>query len=289
MYCVVMVFPSALLQSSRHTPYEVMFGRKAVLPVDFNSQQSYDPDEAIRAYNEAPFPDSADVETYRSEMNAIVKTNIEKAQAKQKEQYNRKHTLSGSFSVGALVLKKDFTRKRRRGDALDYRWLGPYTITSSLGKGLYRLECVQTGAAIKQVNGFHLKPFREDDDVNSAEQKDGSDDEEERGFDDDGHEEKCGYDGDEEKRGCDDNNEKRAFDNNGDEEKRGCDDDDEKYGLMTMVMRRSLVVMMRKSMALMTMVMRRSVVVMMRKSVALMTMVMRRSLVVMMMRWSVAL
>ena len=66
------------------TPYEVMFGRKAVLPVDFNSQQSYDPDEAVRVFNEAPLPDSVAVEAYRSEMNAMVKANIAKAEAKQK-------------------------------------------------------------------------------------------------------------------------------------------------------------------------------------------------------------
>ena len=117
-----------------------MFGRKAVLPVDFNSQQSYDPDEALRVFNEAPLPDSVDVEACWNEINAIVKANIQKAQAKQKEQYDRKHTLASSFSIGALVLKKDFTQKRRRGGALDYRWLGPYTIATSLGKGLYCLE-----------------------------------------------------------------------------------------------------------------------------------------------------
>ena len=224
MYCVVIAFSSALLQSSRHTPYKVMFGRKAVLPVDFNSQQSYDPDEAMRVYNEAPFPDSADVEAYRSEMNAMVNANIEKARAKQKEQYDRRHTLSRSLSVGALVLKKDFTWKRRHGGALDYRWLGPYTMTSSLGKGLYLLECVQTGAVIKRVNGFHLKPFHEGDDVDSVEQK--GDDEEECGCD--GDEEEHGCDGDEEEHGCDGDEEECGSD--GDEEEHGCDGDEEERG-----------------------------------------------------------
>ena len=108
----------------------------------------------------------------------MVKANFEKAQAKQKEQYDRKHTLAGSLSIGALVLKKDFTRKRRRGGALDYRLLGPYTITTTLGKGLYRLEWVQTGAVVNRVNGFHLKPFHAGDDaepngkLDSAEQND---------------------------------------------------------------------------------------------------------------------
>ena len=124
------------------TPHEVMFGQKAVLPVDYNSQESYDPEEALKAFDEAPLPDPADIEAHRNEMNVMVKENIEKAQAKQKEQYDRKHTLAGSFAVGALVLKKDFTQKHRGGGALDYRWLGPYTITCSLGKGLYHLADV---------------------------------------------------------------------------------------------------------------------------------------------------
>ena len=64
----------------------------------------------------------------------MVKANFEKAQTKQKEQYDEKHTLAGSLSIGALVLKKDFTRKHRRGGALDYRGLGPYIITTSLYK-----------------------------------------------------------------------------------------------------------------------------------------------------------
>ena len=59
-------------------------------------------------------------------MNVMVKANIEKAQAKQKEQYDRKHTLAGSLSIAALVLKEDFTQKHRHGGALDYRWLNHY-------------------------------------------------------------------------------------------------------------------------------------------------------------------
>jgi len=44
------------------------------------------------------------------------------------------------FSVGSTVLKKDFTRRKRRSGKLDYRWLGPYTITAALRKGLFQLK-----------------------------------------------------------------------------------------------------------------------------------------------------
>ena len=88
-------------------------------------------------------------------MNLTVKENIEKAQAKQKEHYDRKHTLA-------------------------------YTITCSLGKGLYRLADVQTGAVIHRVNGFHLKLFCggdvEQNVTDDAKQKDDSDGEPEDRF-----------------------------------------------------------------------------------------------------------
>ena len=47
------------------------------------------------------------------------------------------------------VLKRDFTRKKRRGGKLDYRWQGPYIIVASLGKGLYRL---------KEMHGERVSP-----------------------------------------------------------------------------------------------------------------------------------
>ena len=68
----------------------------------------------------------------------VVQANILATQKRQKEQYDRKH--SNVFQVGSLVLKKDFTRKKRAGGKLDHKWLGPYRISRVLGRGLYRLE-----------------------------------------------------------------------------------------------------------------------------------------------------
>ena len=44
-----------------------------------------------------------------------VKANIVTAQKRQKERYDRKHSNPEVFAVGALVLKKDFTCKKRAG------------------------------------------------------------------------------------------------------------------------------------------------------------------------------
>ena len=52
----------------------------------------------------------------------------------------KKHAAGDLFTVGSLVLKKNFTRRKRKGGKMDYRWQGPYTITTILGKGLFRLK-----------------------------------------------------------------------------------------------------------------------------------------------------
>ena len=64
------------------------------------------------------------------------------------------------YRVGTKMLMKDFTRRKRKGGKLDHKWLGPYTITHVLGKGLYSLKDDNTDQVVKRVNGFHLKPYQ---------------------------------------------------------------------------------------------------------------------------------
>ena len=71
------------------------------------------------------------------------------AQEKQKEIYDRKHCTNPE--VYALVLKKDFTRKKRKGGKLDSKWTGPLRIAMALGKGLYSLESFDEPMAFVKV------------------------------------------------------------------------------------------------------------------------------------------
>ena len=88
------------------------------------------------------------------------KDNILKAQLQQKKIYDRKHNVPEVFKIGNVVLKKDFTRKKRKGGKLDAKWLGPYCIIGALGRGLYRLQSVLHDAnIIPRVNGCHLKLY----------------------------------------------------------------------------------------------------------------------------------
>ena len=130
-----------------------MFGRAARLPVDFNSS-TCDPEERLSKYEELEQNDDLMLRE-REEMEKKVKSNIENAQKKQKKRYDEIHGASSCFTTGSLVLKKDFTRKKRKGGKLDYRWVGPYTIISSLGKGLFQLkECNGNNVRMKHYNMY---------------------------------------------------------------------------------------------------------------------------------------
>ena len=53
-----------------------------------------------------------------------------------------------SLKVGALVLRKDFRWKKRKGGKMDDKWLGPPLVSSELGKGFYSLSDLD-GKSIK--------------------------------------------------------------------------------------------------------------------------------------------
>ena len=66
------------------------------------------------------------------------------------------------MKVGTLVLRKDMTRKKRKGGKLDAKWTGPFQITASLGRGLYQLSHHSNPEiVIPRVNGVHLKTYNQ--------------------------------------------------------------------------------------------------------------------------------
>ena len=140
-------------ESTLHTPFAVMFGRKAILPIDLDVER---PNAAklLEDIEETDTGQSLEVLTsHRMEVQQEVKKNITLAQKKQKKQYDKKHSNAACYSVGAKVLKKDFIRKRRKGGKMDSKWLGPYMIIKDIGKGFYKLPlCENPDKVIMRVN-----------------------------------------------------------------------------------------------------------------------------------------
>ena len=85
-------------ESTKFTPYELMFGRKAVLPIDIDMRTS-DPAQVLKEFHDCDelSPSAVDERsTKRCQILEVARANIASAQAKQKEQYDRKHCGSGN-------------------------------------------------------------------------------------------------------------------------------------------------------------------------------------------------
>jgi hypothetical protein len=62
------------------------------------------------------------------------------------------------FAAGSVVWLKNSKRDTKKGDKTKPRWLGPYTISRVLGKGVFQLCNQKTGAPLKTaVNQCRLR------------------------------------------------------------------------------------------------------------------------------------
>ena len=153
----VFAYNTSRHDSSKYTPFFLMFGRRATLPVDINFCE-HSPAEKYQEYCALDDPELSTVFDDKQQILEQAKTNILQAQAKQKAQFDRKHAKPQYFQKDQQVLKKDFTRKKTRGGKLKDRYLGPYTITKVLPHGVYRLTD-DTGV-ITRATGAHLKVYK---------------------------------------------------------------------------------------------------------------------------------
>ena len=54
------------------------------------------------------------------------------------------------YTRKTLVMVRNSARESKKGDKMKPRWLGPYSIEESLGKGVYRVSNNSTGLVLKK-------------------------------------------------------------------------------------------------------------------------------------------
>ena len=78
-------------------------------------------------------------------INKEVSKNIEKAQARQKKNYDHRHDVSCDIEVGDIVAIKKSKRIHRMRDKMKPLEIGKYIVVDFLGKGRLKLQNADTG------------------------------------------------------------------------------------------------------------------------------------------------
>ena len=112
-----------------------MFRRVAHLPVDC-STDNVDANQKLEEYTNLRSPDAEERDAKRRKMEEVVKENIEQAKLILRQETWCWCLVSSWDSCEAKGLQQEKEKRWLSGFPLE----GPYTITASLGKGLYRLK-----------------------------------------------------------------------------------------------------------------------------------------------------
>lgn len=151
---VLFAYHTSVHASTRYTPFEVMYGHKARLPIDLpHDKTQTDQNASLGEEGSAGMDATQDmVETLhgiKRDLVNIVADNIKAAQSRQKENFDKRHHSSQTISVGAIVYIKNNKRIHRMGSKMEPRWTGPYAVAASLGKGRVKLMNQKTGTVLK--------------------------------------------------------------------------------------------------------------------------------------------
>jgi len=73
---VVYAYNTAYQESTKCTPFEAMFGRQAKLPIDFNTESSYDLEQKLEEYHTNPCLPADAISQQHTEIKEYVKVAI---------------------------------------------------------------------------------------------------------------------------------------------------------------------------------------------------------------------
>ena len=113
---VMYAYDTSVNESTKHTPFEIMFGRQATKLID-NMETKLD---STPVTNEAVHKDIETIKENQSQINKYVESNLIESRQRQKSYYDKKTCAKTNLNIGDLVLYKNF---RKMG--LEPNFIGP--------------------------------------------------------------------------------------------------------------------------------------------------------------------
>ena len=139
---VNMALRNSVSQSIKFTPYEVLFGKRARLPIDW--QFNYVQGKNTMKKTEGDY--IIQLKTNLKKIEEMVRTNLQASIIKQADYYNKKK-LYRNLKVGDLIMVRQTRNKEGRKK---YRYCGPYEIVKKLGEWTYELQDKETNEKIRR-------------------------------------------------------------------------------------------------------------------------------------------
>lgn len=141
-------------QSSHFSPYYMLFGKEMPLPID----TALIPEELI---DQAPEQYIDEVIKRVKIIHDIAKSNIENAQDKHKQYYDKK-TKIPTFKVGDRVFLKIEKVQPGKKKKLEPKWMGPYSIMENRHNLIYKLLDLKSLRPVKSfIHANRLKPYHD--------------------------------------------------------------------------------------------------------------------------------
>lgn len=154
---VLFAYRTSKHESTKQTPFYLVFGRHARLPIELDLAMQSDDNQDSELSLKERIDSFIKLSCNRKEASSNIKT----AQSKQKKYYDSslpKDDTAG-FEVGDQVLLHNTRKLTRKGGKLGLKWKGPFKITKVTGKGTYFLEGMKTS-----VSGNRLNRYRQSND-----------------------------------------------------------------------------------------------------------------------------
>lgn len=148
---ILFSYHTSVHASTKCTPFEIMYCRKAKLPMDLKEDRK---EENVIFDDSASFRFNETMRTVRQNLNEKVSQAITSAQERQKKHYDIRHNQTKQMVKGSVVYIKNYKRIHRMGSKMEPLWIGPYTVSKVLNKGRVQLENKKSGKLLRNI--YHI-------------------------------------------------------------------------------------------------------------------------------------
>ena len=148
---VLFAYRTTKHNTTKKTPFFMVYGREAILPIeDFEKGENFGKEAIIkRTYDLINLVDER--------IKAL--DNIEQSQNQQKKRHDNKIKEETKMEIGDKVLLKDAAKEKQYSGKLSSKWKGPYYIHEIIGKGAYKLRTLDGKVLKTSHNIKHLKKY----------------------------------------------------------------------------------------------------------------------------------